>query len=258
MGLTTIEWTATLLPDGTLVPGYTFNGWHGCTKVSPGCEHCYAETLSLRYGKDIWGKGKPRQRMSAKYWQNPFMWDRQSAALGCQLKVFWGSTCDVFDPEVPASWRAEGFALVAATPNLIWLVLTKRPQNVLPMMAGKALPANVWLGTSVEDQRRALVRIPALAKISAPKHFLSVEPLLSPVDLRSFLDRLDWVIVGGESGPGCRAMDPAWARDLRDQCREARVAFFMKQMSGNPKGKTPIPDDLVIREIPSVREAPVH
>jgi protein gp37 len=255
MGKTTIEWAR-----------YTLNPWIGCTKVSPGCVNCYAENQQdTRFHRVNWGRGKPRSRTSEATWRKTLQWDREAELAGRRGRVFCASLADVFDPEVPLEWRSDLFKLVEATPNLDWLLLTKRPENVARMIAQIATPTcqawektppyNVWIGTSVEDQTRANERIPELLEVSARIRFLSVEPLLSPVDLRPFLFRLDWVIVGGESGPGCRPMNVEWARSIRDQCHEAGVQFFMKQMSGNPKGKTPIPDDLMIREIPGAGEA---
>jgi protein gp37 len=257
MAETKIEWTITILPDGTVIRGYTFNPWMGCTKVSPGCEHCYAESLSKRYGKEIWGKGKERYRTSSAYWKNPLRWNAEAAKGGYRIKVFCASMADVYDPEVPEEWRSDLFQLIRRTPHLDWLILTKRPQNIVAMMHGEALPENVWLGTSVEDQYRADLRIPVLVSIPATIHFLSVEPLLESVDLGT-LAGIDWVIVGGESGHHCRPMDLEWARDIRDQCRAAGVAFFMKQLGGSPDKLdelTDFPADLRIREFPTVEVA---
>jgi protein gp37 len=223
----------------------TFKPWWGCTKVSPGCTHCYAETLSSRYGKDVWGPGKQRQRMSAKYWEGPLAWDRK-VVPGEIRRVFCASMADVFDPDVPPEWRADLFELIRQTRNLSWLLLTKRPDEI-PSLG--LPPETVWLGTSVEDQRRADERIPQLLNIPATVHFLSVEPLLEAVDLGS-LQGINWIICGGESGLHCRPMNVEWARSVRDQCKNASVAFFMKQMAGHPKGSNPIPADLMIREFP--------
>jgi protein gp37 len=233
-----IEWTTD-----------TFNPWWGCTKVSPGCTHCYAETLSNRYGKDVWGAGKQRLRTSAKYWEGPLAWDRKAARTGQIRRVFCASMADVFDPEVPAEWRADLFELIRQTQNLSWLLLTKRPSEI-PSLG--LPPETVWLGTSVEDQRRAQERIPQLLKIPATVHFLSVEPLLEPVDLGS-LQGINWIICGGESGPRCRPMNIEWARSVRDQCRDAGIAFFCKQLGGHPdkrKRMDQFPEDLRIREFP--------
>lgn len=234
-----IEWTH-----------HTFNPWIGCTHVSPGCVHCYAETMmDQRYGKVEWGKGKARMRTSAANWRKPFTWNKQAAKEGISYRVFCSSLADVFDPEVDYTWRRDLFEVIERTPYLDWLLLTKRPEHVNQMIeraTGRYSYAwltnypNVWVGTSVEDQRRADERIPHLLNIPAKVRFLSCEPLLGPVDLShianlgrdaiSLADRLiHWVIAGGESGHGARPMHPQWVRSLRDQCQTAGVAFHFKQ-----------------------------
>jgi protein gp37 len=220
----------------------TFNPWQGCTKVSPGCEHCYAESLSKRWGKDIWGSGKERARTSEAYWRQPLLWDREAAMLGQRKRVFCASMADVFDEAVPSNWRFDLFELIEQTPSLDWLLLTKRPQNIFSMVVElinteadgdwpEDLPPNVWIGTSVEDQKRADIRIPALLKVSAAVHFLSVEPLLEPVDLGNISD-IEWLICGEESGARARPMNAEWALAIRDQCLSASVPFFFKQWGG--------------------------
>lgn len=233
---------------------HTFNPWQGCIKVSPGCQNCYAETLSNRWGKDIWGPGAKRQRTSAAYWKKPLQWDKQAIKEGRRFKVFCASMADVFEdnPQL-TDWRNDLFTLIEQTPNLDWLLLTKRPENVNRMVAELRSDcywleetiskgnSNVWIGTSVEDQEYAGRRIPELLKIPAPTLFLSCEPLLGPLDLEGlayeaagpewagFNRLVDWVIVGGESGHNARPMHPDWARSLRDQCQAAGVAFHFKQ-----------------------------
>jgi protein gp37 len=243
MGLTTIEWAH-----------YTFNPWIGCTKVSPGCANCYAERdWDKRRHRVAWGRGKPRSRTTAEYWRNPYKWDKAAALTGERRRVFCGSLMDVSDEEVPQAWRTDLFKHIEATPNLDWLLLTKRPEYaVLPRLA------HIWLGVSVEDQARADTRIPLLLERWPYTRFLSVEPLLSPVDLRPFLEQIDWVIVGGESGPQHRPFDIHWARSIRDQCRQAGVAFFLKQLGGWPDKRhllTDFPPDLQIREVPAPTSA---
>ena len=227
-----IEWT-----------DHTFNPWHGCFKVSPGCQHCYAETMNHRYGFQNWGPAKTttRRKMSAHYWQQPLKWDRLAQVSG-RKRVFCASMADVFEdhPQVE-DWRADLWDLIRLTPNLDWLLLTKRPENILEMIPvswrhGPA--ANVWYGTSVENQEYADKRIPELLKVPAKVRFLSCEPLLGPVTLRRWVrpslgwapDPIQWVIVGGESGHDARPMHPDWAWSLRDECQAAGdVAFFFKQ-----------------------------
>jgi protein gp37 len=220
---------------------HTFNPWWGCAHVSPGCVNCYAETLSKRWGNDVWGKGGSRRFFGDTHWNEPLKWNRKAEAEGVRRRVFCGSMMDVFEdrPDL-ISPRARLFQTISQTPHLDWLLLTKRPENsarltpLLWAMAG--WPKNIWLGTSVEDQKRADERIPKLLEIPAIIRFLSCEPLLGPVDLEPWLSQpvrtLDWVIVGGESGPKARPMDPEWARSLRDECVCPEVAFFFKQWGG--------------------------
>lgn len=215
-----IEWTDS-----------TFNPWIGCTKVSPRCQHCYAEKDSLRRGWAKWGKGKLRKQTKAATWKQPLEWNAQAAKERKRKRVFCASLADVFDAEVENKWREELWKLIGETPLLDWLVLTKRPENIrkmLPQDWGDGWP-NVCLMTSVEDQLRA-VRIEHLTSTPAKYRALSVEPLLGPVKLEAqSLKKLDWVIVGGESGGHARPMHPQWARDIRDQCEKAGVKFLFKQ-----------------------------
>lgn len=222
--MTTIEWT-----------NETFNPWQGCTKVSPGCMNCYAATLAQRNlrgeGFNVkWGKGESRIRNSDEYWTKPYAWDRRAKKNGIRIKVFAASMSDVFDDEVNPSWRSDFWNVVRDTSSLDWQVLTKRPQNILGMLPSDWGDGwnNVWLGTSVEDQTRADERIPILSSVPAKIRFLSVEPLLGPVNL-NLDDRIGWVICGGESGKGYRPMKPEWALSVRDQCIASRTPFFFKQ-----------------------------
>jgi protein gp37 len=146
--------------------------------------------------------------------------------------VFCHSFGDTFDNKIPAEWRHGLFKTIRETPNLDWLLLTKRPQLVkrhLLDIGMDTLPSNVWLGTTVENQEEGDRRIPHLLAVPATVHFLSCEPLLGPLDLRTYIDALDWVIAGGESGPKARPAHPDWFRDLRDQCQKAGVPFHFKQ-----------------------------
>ena len=249
---------------------HTFNPWWGCARVSPGCEHCYAELLAtVRHKLPVWGVDAERKPMSEAYWRAPLKWNREAEKAGVRRRVFCASMADVFEllPERNAAGRAVQDAararlwpLIEATPHLDWLLLTKRPENVIRLVPwGRfdgpgpdwypAWPKNVWLGTTVEDQRRADERIPILLSIPARVRFVSAEPLLEPVDLgligtvaRSTLPRhtavhelIDWVIVGGESGPGARPFDLDWARDIVGQCKAAGVACFVKQLGSRPE-----------------------
>lgn len=226
--------------------------------------------MDHRYGRVKWGPQGTRQRTSVANWRKPLQWNRQAEREGRRFRVFCASLADVFEdrPEL-VPWRAELFGLIEQTPSLDWLLLTKRPENVVETLPTKwrphkwgRLPDNVWIGTSVEDQSAADARIPHLLRIPARVRFLSCEPLLGLVDLGlpfvsdnpyMTLNHVDWVIVGGESGRKARPMDAGWARSLRDQCK-GQAAFFMKQMGGTlDKGGdlSDIPEDLRIREFPA-------
>ena len=213
---------------------HTFNPWIGCQRVSPGCQHCYAETLNKRWGDDNWGKNAERRVTSDSNWRLPERWNRQAAAEGKRHRVFCASMADVFEdnPQVLEA-RDRLFALIATTPWLDWQLLTKRPENVLRLTEGYgALDSNVWIGCTAEDQEHANTRIQELARIPASVRFLSCEPLLGPIDLSDVLGLIDWVIVGGESGPGARPMHVDWARTIRDDCYLQSVPFFFKQWGG--------------------------
>ena len=197
---TKIAWVRTINPDGTITKGHTFNPWIGCTKVSEGCANCYAETQNSRFKwVERWGKGAPRKRTSKKNWDKVLKWDKQAEATGIRTKVFCASLADVFDSEVPAKWRKDLGELIVNTPNLDWLVLTKRPENMYAMFvhdfewtdvhgAGVYLPDNVWLGVTVENQEQADKRIPLLLQFHAKVSWLSCEPLLGELDLSYWLN----------------------------------------------------------------------
>lgn len=233
-----IEWT-----------DHTFNPWIGCQKVSPGCDHCYAESMSNRYGWTEWGPHGQRIRTSNANWKQPVKWNREAEAAGVRKRVFCASLADVFDNQAEEEWRLELWNLIALTPSLDWLLLTKRPENIssmLPRWWEKfGLADHVWLGTTCEDQERYNRRWPILAQIPAKVRFISYEPALERLRIGETFQP-DWIICGGESGPGARHMHPDWARDVRDDCAKLGVAFFMKQMTG----KKPIPDDLMVRQFP--------
>lgn len=250
-----IEWT-----------DHTFNPWIGCQKVSPGCDHCYAEErMDKRFHRVDWGPHGARVRTSAANWKQPLKWNREAAAAGVRKRVFCASLADVFDnhASIDPQWRLDLWELIGRTKNLDWLLLTKRPQNFYKMLPESyGMPAwgngwpNVWIGTTVENQEEANRRVPHLLAVPARLRFLSCEPLLGPVDLsvwigvhhhpgndqssphlielvraarRAIGPTLDWIICGGESGPGARPMHPDWARSLRDQCAAAGVAYHFKQ-----------------------------
>lgn len=263
---------------------HTFNPWMGCTKVSPACDHCYAEALGKRTGRVQWGDDAERVPTSDAYWRNPVKWNAKAREAGRPALVFCASMADVFEDRLELDpWRARLFELIEETPHLIWLLLTKRPENVnrmtKPGIWPYGLPMNAWIGTTVEDQQRANERIPALLEIDAPVRFLSMEPLLGAVDLFDVgigfdcLDPTDtgwetngpegfrpgptvgWVIVGGESGPGHRPLNLEHAYRLREQCAMRRVPFFFKQDSGPYAGRAGRAADLVaIRQFPELAQ----
>lgn len=296
---TTIGWT-----------DHTFNPWWGCVKISPACDHCYAERDSHRYGfsehggngPELWGRGSERRKLSDKNWAKPLAWDRAAAAAGRPALVFCASMADVFearddlDPE-----RARLWDLIEATPNLRWQLLTKRPEQILQRVPPRWLgydvddagtvqvhglrrvhvsrlttaervsairvgswPPNVWIGTTVEDQARADLRIPRLLQVPAPVRFLSIEPMLGPILLSKWIDRyprlgsmdrrrvtwssgIGWIIVGGESGPGFRPFDVEDARSILRFADLAKIPVFFKQMSGLMPRTVEAPPDLARR-----------
>lgn len=219
-----IEWTH-----------HTFNPWWGCSKVSPGCSHCYAEALSKRTGNTIWGNESPRRFFGDKHWNEPLKWNAEAAFDGMRRRVFCASMADIFEDRhdlVPH--RSRLFSLIELTPWLDWLLLTKRPENI-HRLAGLPMPNNVWLGTSAEDQERWNERVPVLLSLPATIHFVSAEPLLGPITMNEF--RPDWLIVGGESGSKARSMERNWVVSLRNQC-DSRTVFFFKQWGGVNKHAT--------------------
>jgi protein gp37 len=261
---------------------HTFNPWIGCAKVSAGCKHCYAEQLmDTRYGRVTWGEKGTRVR-TMQPWRDVFRWQAQAVREGRRFSVFTASLADIFEdrPEL-ALWRNEVWDLVHRCDRLDFQLLTKRPQNVMRMVPPSwhtRWPTNAWLGTSVEDQAAADERIPHLLRCPAAVRFISAEPLLGPVDLRNWLrsspssaylsgkvtadmpawtrigsTALDWVIVGGESGPGARPMQNEWAQSLVDQCKAAGVAAFVKQLSNGTRALHDIdqfPEGLRVRAFP--------
>jgi protein gp37 len=260
---TKIEWT-----------DHTFNPWRGCTKISPGCTNCYAEKLSHRNPRVLgeWGPNGTRVVASESMWRQPIKWNADAEAAGERRRVFCASLADVFeDRDELEAPRSRLWQLMRWTPHLDWLLLTKRPEVAREWINFLPLPRNAWLGVSVEDQQRADERIPELLKIPASVRFLSVEPLLGPVDLGPWMrtqaahacehfrpstsapkfckcgageqyhadplfDRtgIDWVIIGGESGPKARPCYIPHIRSLRAQCRAFDVATFIKQLGSEP------------------------
>lgn len=227
---------------------HTFNPWWGCAKVSAGCKFCYAEGVDKVYGGGAhWGIGAPRREFGDKHWNEPRRWNKQALKDGVRRRVFCASMADVFDPEAPKGALDRLWQLIRVTPQLDWLLLTKRPERI-----ASSLPAdwgngwhNVWLGTSVENQEAADKRIPVLLGIPAVVRFLSCEPLLGRVDLTEYLTEplkpehkelaawrngVEWVIVGGESGSQARPMEAIWVNFIIDDVRLfSDAAIFFKQ-----------------------------
>lgn len=256
----------------------TFNPWVGCMKISEACKHCYAAVstparTSRAKGLELWGPPATtaRKRTSAANWKLPLRWNREAVESGVRRRVFCASLADVFEahPDLDVI-RADLWKLVEACAGLDWLLLTKRPEHIRAMVPPSWLtswPAHVWVGTTVEDQKRATERIPHLLSVPARVRFLSCEPLLGALDLSWWIgpgerltprqtgaaptgcfcsvmacpeeqpcpvhQRVSWVIVGGESGPGARPFDLAWARSIVGQCEEAGVPCFVNQMGDN-------------------------
>lgn len=233
---------------------HTFNPWWGCQRVSPGCEHCYAETFSKRVGLKVWGLGADRRFFADKHWGEPLKWDAAARDAGERRRIFCASMADVFENRFDLDAHRERlWLLINATPWLDWLLLTKRPENMCAMVprtwAG-FWPRNVWAGTTAENQEQHDKRWPILARVPAAVHFLSIEPQLGPVELlcngcgQNVAAHLapdqggcsgwfpDWVIVGGESGPGARRFDVQWAKQILWDCRRSgrRIACFVKQL----------------------------
>jgi len=233
--ITKIEWATA-----------TWNPWIGCTKVSPACDNCYAERWAKRCGRDF----SKVTRAAVATFGAPLKWKEPQRIFVCSLS-------DFFHKDVPSETRRDAMEIMDHSPQHTFMLLTKRPENIAAVLKGSrwdnGLPENVWLGCTVENQEQADKRIPELLKIPAAVHFVSVEPMLGPVDLAQFLTplwhvdgtvtrnlpakgvypaarpRLDWVICGGESGGKARPMHPTWARSLRDQCAAASVPFMFKQ-----------------------------
>lgn len=246
---------------------HTWNPWEGCTKVSPGCANCYAAVRNHRFGMDNWGAGKPRRRTSAKAWETPERWHQECwqkyAGMDHRPRVF-PSLCDWLDDEAPIEWFADFLALIYRTEEIDWLLLTKRPElfekRLLAAQAfwaargigepefefvedwlnGKA-PQQVWVGVSVEDQKRADERVPMLLNIPAVIRFLSCEPLLGTI--RLFFKPwppvavVDWIIVGGESGPKARPCDVRDIMVLIFQGKDFGIPVFVKQLGSRPMNR---------------------
>lgn len=256
----------------------TFNPWIGCQKWSPGCLSCYAAVdtrprVLRAKGLEVWGPPSttPRERTTST-WGIPKKLHTKALVAGTRTRLFVASLCDIFEAHpMVAPWRAEALAMLEACTSLDVQLLTKRPENIMSMVPAHwytAWPPHIWVGTTVEDQKRADERIPHLLRVPARVRFLSMEPLLEAVDLRRWLGEIEcpyrmspgepmptpagsvysccgqftsyvdtalsWVIVGGESGSGARPFDIAWARSLVEQCQAVEVPVFIKQVGAHP------------------------
>jgi protein gp37 len=229
---TGIEWT-----------DKTWNPTTGCDKVSPGCLHCYAETLTNRfpksfpYGFDL--------TLYPERLKEPLKWRTPS-------RIFVNSMSDLFHKKVPLDFIQEVFKVIQATPHHVYQILTKRPERLVELSPHLEFHKNTWLGVSVENQSY-VSRIDLLRQVPANVRFLSCEPLLGSLNLD--LTGIDWVIVGGESGQKHRPMKIEWAESIRDQCQKAKVAFFFKQVGGKtPKSGGSLLSGQLLQQMPAAWE----
>ena len=249
---TSIEWCS-----------HTFNPWIGCAAVSPGCDNCYAETLAHRRGWHDWQNSTPRKTMSDDYWRQPLRWNRRAEAARVRERVFCASLADVFDPQAPHEERHRLWRLVAETPHLDWLILTKRPnlaERFLPRGFDAERWPNVWLGFSAEDQEHFDLRWPYVAELDAAVRFVSYEPMLGPLSLLKWAGSQlpDWLIWGGESGPGARPCKADWARLIVAECVLFNVAVFGKQWGSYSNNPLIVEDRLSYSEVASHLDPPEH
>jgi protein gp37 len=250
----------------------TFNPWMGCVKKSDGCKNCYAETLVVGRMREVelWGPasaGKKRRKTSPANWQHPRRWNKKALELGATMRVFCASLADIFEehPNLHV-FRDDLWQLVRETPLLQWQILTKRPENIARMLPddwGNYGYHNVWLGTSIESadakdaglkSGRVAERAEILASIPAACRFISYEPAIGPFDGVP-LKGIDWLIFGGESGPGYRPMDVQWARDIRERCLQENVQFFFKQSAAPRTEMGTQLDGETVRNYPVPRSA---
>lgn len=232
---------------GILWTDSTWNAWWGCQQAGPGCLHCYAEAMDKRTGGAHFGAKADRRRTGINNWNEPLRWQKKEAAFllehGHQRRVFVGSMMDIMDNAVPLEWSWDAFARIEECDKLQWLPLTKRVGNVPDRVPGHwqigHWPRHVGLMITVVTQLEADRDIPKLLewkrRFNIPWVGLSVEPLIEPINLDLDFEHagIDWVIVGGESGPGARPFDMIWALSIVRQCQHSGVAVFVKQMGAN-------------------------
>lgn len=265
----------------------TFNAWWGCVEVSPACDHCYARTTAHRYGFPVWGKDAPRRFFTPKHWEQPLIWNKKALKAGIRRRVFCSSMADILEErsdemgELMEKERRRLWNIIHGTPNLDWLLLSKRADGYRRLVPPEILALkNVWPGTTVETQDYLWRAGKLLDLQCAGPRWISYEPALGPVDFWTVLcdidtgprTRISWIVVGGESGFTAplghdrpRPFDLQWARDTLRQCREAGIAYFMKQtgvypvLNGVPvtgisrKGDVmeEWPEDLQVQEFPA-------
>lgn len=223
MGKTKIEWC-----------DYTFNPWIGCAKIAPGCKNCYAEALNKRMGWTEWGKG--HYLTSDTNWKKVEQWNTKAFKEDKRYWVFCASLADVFEEGIPDEWRYDLWDMIRNNRNLDWLLLTKRPFNIAKMLPDDFLEDPwdwVWLGTSISSGEE-MFQVKQLIDIPAAHRFISAEPLLGKINLFQVgIEKINWIIVGGESGASARPMNPIWALDIALQATKLKIPFFMKQMGSH-------------------------
>jgi len=214
----------------------TFNPWIGCQKVSPACDHCYAEDLATTRLGVAWGPGAERRRTAPGNWNKPGRWNRLAEECDQRLTVFCASLADVLDNAVDDQWRRDKAAQIIATPWLDWMLLTKRIGNARKMLSAMfpdGVPPNVALGVTIANQEEAERDLPRALAVKAGlgirRLFVSAEPLLGPLALERWLPHIDLLIIGGESGKDARITQLDWVRSLRDQAKAAGTPFHFKQ-----------------------------
>jgi protein gp37 len=273
----------------------TFNPVWGCQRVSPACDHCYAAAWAQRLVPDqaLWdGAERAFRTFGDHHWNEPLRWEKRAEHEGRRIRVFCASMADVFDKDWPADVRPRLWDLIAKSPHLDWQLLTKRIGNVRTLVPGDWFmgewPRNVWLGITVIDQAEFDRDVPKLLEHNAAVRWLSIEPMLGAINMSEFLwgppspcaecpkdidcecgwktrrelgfHGIDWVVAGGESGRDARPLEAQWVSDLADECRNARIPFFMKQLSEANwptfKDFESFPADLRVRQWPAEQQHP--